>query len=61
MNNYRIINRYPCYLGFMPIHGYVVQRAERGLFSEKWVDVGVFASKYEAEKLLKKLENDNQK
>lgn len=56
MNKYRIIKRYPCYLGLMPILGYVVQRVEREPFSEKWTDVGVFASKYEAEKLLKKLE-----
>ena len=55
MNNYRIIKRYPYYFGLTPTTAYVVQKAERGLFAEKWTDIQVYASKKAAEKLLEML------
>lgn len=53
MARYRIIHRFPCYDGCIPVDGYFVQVLKEGFFSDKWVDVKGFASKEKAEQLLK--------
>lgn len=55
MPRYRIVQRFPCYNGCIPIDGYFVQVLKEGVFFDKWVDVKGFASKEKAEQLLRTL------
>lgn len=53
---YRIVSRYPCYNGCLPITGYFVQRLQEGFFSDKWIDIKGFDRYKDAENLLKILQ-----
>ena len=52
MAKYRIEHRYPYYNGCIPIDIWVVQRLQRGFFSDKWVDIKGFGDRERAEELL---------
>jgi hypothetical protein len=39
MTKYRIITKYPCYDGCMPVTGYFVQVYKPTFFGGKWQDV----------------------
>ena len=58
MARYRIEQRYPCYPGggCIPYDGYFVQVLQKGIFTNKWVDIKGFGDRESAEKLLKALE-----
>ena len=49
---YRIISRYPCYCGCIPVTGYFVQRLQEGFLFDRWVDIKGFGSYKEAKQLL---------
>lgn len=56
MARYRIVTKYPCYNGCIPFTGYFVQRLEKGMFLNKWVDVKGFDTLERAKQLLEILQ-----
>ena len=57
MSKYRVISKFPCYDGCLPVTGYFVQVLHTGSIFNKWVDIKAFGSKKRAIKfcnLLKK-------
>ena len=59
MAKYRIEHRYPCYAngGCIPYDGYFVQKFEKGILTDRWVDIKGFGDKKKAEELLEILKN----
>lgn len=56
MPRYRIITKYPCYNGCIPITGYFVQVLKEGRFVNKWVDIKGFDTYKRAKELLQILQ-----
>ena len=59
MANYRIEHRYPCYAngGCIPYDGYFVQKFEKGILTDRQVDIKGFGDKKKAEELLEILKD----
>lgn len=48
MSQYRVISKFPCYDGCLPVTGYFVQVLHVGIIFDKWVDIKSFGSRKEA-------------
>lgn len=51
MTRYRVQHKYPYYNGCIPIDVWIVQKLERGLFSDKWVNIKGFDTPEKAQQL----------
>lgn len=57
MARYRVKHIYPYYDGCIPINVWMVQKLERGIFSDKWVDIKGFDTPEKANQLCDLLNN----
>lgn len=55
MSQYRVVGKYPCYDGCIPVTGWFVQVLHSGLIFDRWVDIKSFGDKDKAVKFCKLL------